>query len=181
MAKQNFLKLPDWLKSNVFYRAKIRRHSDEEWESSPCTAVHPYDANLISSENAYGSHYLMLDLDDTHWYSESSTKGHGHLVISKMLEIDQLKEIVDILVKHGILQEGIKRQLDDRGCLTLRMPGMQKDRAEDNMSFEELKAIGKEPELPDEVDKTRYNNGGPIFASDGTALKKFFDVFNITA
>jgi hypothetical protein len=135
--------------------------------------VHPYDANLISSENAHGSHYLMLDLDDDHWYSESSTKGHGHVVISKPLELSQMKEIVNVLVKHGVLQEGIKRQLDDRGCLTLRMPGMKKDNVEDNMSFEELKEIGKEPELPEEKDESRYNRGGPIFMDNGTALKRF--------
>lgn len=101
----------------------------------------------------------MLDLDDTHWYSESSTRGHGHLIVGKPLELDQLKEIVNVLAKHGILQEGIKRQLDDQGCLTLRMPGMKKDNEEDNMSFEELKAIGKEPELPEEKDVPRHNHG----------------------
>lgn len=104
----------------------------------------------------------MLDLDIEHWYSESSTDGHAHLVLARDLDISDLKEIVNVLVKHGILQEGIKKQLDDRGCLTLRMPGMQKNKEEDNMSFEELAAIGKEPESVEEKDVPQYNQGGFI-------------------
>lgn len=87
----------------------------------------------------------MLDLDSDHWYSESSTPGHAHLVIGINLNFAALEEIVNVLARHGILQNGIKNQLEDRGCLTLRMPGMKKDVPEDNMSFEELEAHGKKP------------------------------------
>jgi len=117
-----------------------------------------------------GTHYLMLDLDHEHWYHESSTPGHGHLVIKKQLELYQLIEIINVLVKHGILQEGIKMQVDDRGCLTLRMPGMKKDVPEDNMSIRELEDKGiivrpvEEKEAPE-----RFN------------FRDFFDNFDITA
>lgn len=117
----------------------------------------------------------MLDLDVEHWYSESSTEGHAHLVLARDLDVSALKEIVNVLVKHGILQEGIKKQLDDRGCLTLRMPGMQKKKEEDNMSFEELAAIGKEPGAVEEKDG--YNQGGFIEGS----LQDFLDGFDFTA
>ncbi len=132
--------------------------------------MHPYDANLISSETDRGTHYLMLDLDIRHWYHESSTPEHGHLVIGKELELDQLIEIVNVLVKHGILQEGIKMQLDDRGCLTLRMPGMKKDVPEDNMSIRQLEDKGiivrpvEEKEAPEKFD-----------------VESFFRSFDITA
>lgn len=119
----------------------------------------------------------MLDLDHPHWYSESSTDGHGHLVIQHDLDVSQLKEIVNVLVKHGVLQEGIKKQLDDRGCLTLRMPGMKKDVREDNMSFEELAAIGKEPGSVEEKEGPRYNQGGII----NGPLQDILDVFDFTA
>lgn len=133
--------------------------------------MHPYDANVISSENEAGYHTLFLDLDGEHWYTKSSSEGHGHLAIKTHLRIDQLKEIIDVLVKHGLLQEGIKRQVDERGCLTLRMPGMRKDVKEDNMSFEELAAIGQEPEAVDEKTDTRYHLGGPASAA---MLEDFF-------
>lgn len=107
----------------------------------------------------------MLDLDWDHWYHESSTQGHGHLVISKSLDLDALKEIVNVLVRHGILQDGIKKQLDERGSLTLRMPGMKKDKPEDNMSFEELATIGQAPK-PLEEKESNYHRGGPIYPMD---------------
>lgn len=173
MAKQNFLKLPQFLKSNVFYRAKIKTDSGDDWESTPCQAVHPYDANLVSSENGYGDHYLMLDLDMEHWYHKSSTPGHGHLVLGNNLGIDELKEIVNVLVKHGILQEGIKRQLDERGCLTLRMPDMKKSNPEDNMSFKELEEKGMTPRPVEEKEGSKYATGGFI--------RDFLDGFDISA
>lgn len=104
----------------------------------------------------------MLDLDTQHWYSPSSTDGHAHLVINQHLEINELQEIVNVLVKYGILQKGIKRQLDERGCLSLRMPGMNKSKPEDNMSFQELKAIGKEPMPVEEKENFRAVYSDPF-------------------
>lgn len=163
------------MQSSVFYRAKLKQNSDKDWEPTPTKPVHPHDANLISSENAYGSHYLMLDLDHDHWYSKSSTEGHGHLVIRHGLQIDALKEVVDVLVKHGVLQEGIKHQLDDRGCLTLRMPGMSKSKPEDNMSFEELEKNGIKARPVEEKDIKQ--TGGPIYKYNwppAADIKDFF-------
>lgn len=127
-------------------------------------AVHPNDANLISSLGHDGKHKIMLDLDQNHWYTESSNVGHGHLVIDTSLEPWQMKEIIEVLVKHGVLQQGIEKQWDDRGCLTLRMPGMKKTNEEDNMSFEELKAIGKEPRpVPHTTSKKKLDDFFDIF------------------
>lgn len=160
----------------MFYRAKIKTESGEDWEDTPCVPVHPYDANLISSENEHGYHHLMLDLDREHWYTESTSEGHGHLVIRTSLRIDQLQEIVDVLAKHGILENGIKRQADERGCLTLRMPGMRKDVKEDNMSFQELVEAGMDPQEVDENDRPMYATGGPV-----QDLIGLFDNFDLTA
>ena len=125
--------------------------------------MHPHDANLISSQAHDGKHMLMLDLDQNHWYTESSTEGHGHLVIDTSLDPWQMKEIIEVLVKHGVLQQGIEKQWDSRQCLTLRMPGMKKGNEEDGMGFEELKAIGKEPK--------------PVAARTMKKFQDFFDPF----
>lgn len=157
MAKENWEKLPKWLRFNAFYRAKLRQDSGD-WENLPHDPVHPHDANLVSSRTTDGHHKLMLDLDLEHWYSESSTEGHGHLVINTELEAYQIEEIIDVLVKHGIIQLGIQKQWEDRGCLTLRMPGMTKSNAEDNMSVEELRAIGKKVRaVPFKKIKSRFD------------------------
>lgn len=175
--------MPQWLRSNVFYRTKIKTNSGEEWTNTPCVPVHPFDANVISSENQWGKQNLFLDLDREHWYVESSTEGHGHLVINTNLEIHQIKEIIDVLVKYGIIQDGIKRQVDERGCLTLRLPGMRKDVAKDNMSFEELAEIGEEPRGVDQKPDTLYNSGGGFKMTDKMTdkMREFFDNLNITA
>lgn len=134
----HFQKLPTWLRFNVFYRAKLVNSSGaEKTEPQEHVEVHPFDANLISSKKLDGKHVLMLDLDVQHAYLMSSTSGHGHLIIDAELETDQLKEIVDVLAKYGILQKGIKKQLDDRGFLTLRMPGMKKGDVLDDASLKE--------------------------------------------
>ena len=73
-----------------------------------------------------------------------------------------MQEIVEVLAKHGVIQQGIQKQWEDRQCLTLRMPGMKKSNEEDGMGFEELKAIGKEPKpVPQKTSK----------------VDNFFDIF----
>lgn len=145
--KKHYLMLPSFLKFNVFYRCKLEDygqpvpegHVEAPKVKSVPQRTHPYDANLISSEKDNGRHMLCLDLDQQHWYKESSTPDHGHLVINADLSKEDLKEIIDVLAKHGIVQDGIKKQIDDRGFLSLRMPGMTKYDDEDNMSLEEYK------------------------------------------
>lgn len=134
----NFKNLPTWLHDNVFYRATLRTNSDDPSDDKQeHIKVHPYDANLISSEREDGKHMLLLDLDIAHWYTSSSTWQHGHLYIDAHLEIEQLQEIIAVLAKYGIVQHGIERQATERKFLSLRMPGMSKDRKEDNMSLQD--------------------------------------------
>lgn len=114
------------------------------------TEVHPLDANLISSEKGNGKHILMLDLDQPSYIVSSSSHAHNHVYIDADLDLEALKEIVDVLAKHGILQAGIKKQLDAAGCLTLRPPGVKKTSDEDQVGLEEYKKL-KTPKKPIEV------------------------------
>lgn len=135
----NFKNLPSWLHDNVFYRAKLRTNSDDPSDDKQeHIKVHPYDANLISSETESGRHMLLLDLDSPHWYTGSSSDGHGHLYIDARLELEELQEIIALLAKYGIVQRGIERQAKERKFLSLRMPGMRKDVPEDNMSLKDF-------------------------------------------
>lgn len=139
--KQNFLKLPAWLRTNVFYRAKLELDSTEPVkQQSDCIRVHPYDANLISSDKGNGKHVVMLDLDVEHLYVESSTEGHGHLYITADLDYEDLVEILEPLVKHGIVQEGIYNTLLERKHLNLRLPGQIKY-SQDDLGLEEIKKV----------------------------------------
>lgn len=94
----------------------------------------PKDANLISSEHrAPGSkfHYLMLDLDIPHQYIPSSTEGHGHLIIEKVMHEDTMWKILDMLVKAGILQEAFVTLAKRRGAVFLRHPDHPKKKEND--------------------------------------------------
>lgn len=123
-------------------RAKLSNDSGEPINyDKPHEEVHPLDANLISSRKANGKHTLMLDLDVEHFVAASSTPGHNHLYVNTDLGYDELKEIIDVLAKHGVIQEGIKKQLDVSGFLTFRPPGNQKGNPYDDADLELAKKI----------------------------------------
>jgi hypothetical protein len=147
MKLEKFQALPKWLRSNAFFRAKLSNDSNGPGFSNKAhVEVHPLDANLIASQKANGKHTLFLDLDDEHFVSPSSTPGHSHLYINTDLDLEALKEIIDVLAKHGIVQQGIKNQLDSYGFLTLRPPGVQKGDEYDDASVNEAKILEQESE-----------------------------------
>jgi len=130
--KKHFLKLPGWLRSNEFYRCRLYGNSSSTMvPSEDVERVHPYDANLISSVQHDGKHCLLLDLDMPHFYVESSSPGHGHLYIKSALTKEQLNEILEPLVKYGIVQPGIYNGFKRRGWLSLRLPGQRKNTEDD--------------------------------------------------
>lgn len=130
--------MPGWLKSSVFYRAELAEvYKSEDVNIGAAQEVHPYDANLVSSEKINGKHNLLLDLDQPVYFT-GSTSNH-HLYISADLNYDALLEVTTVLAKHGIVQEGIKNQLERRGHLCLRPPGNSKHDSINNLNLEDAK------------------------------------------
>lgn len=72
-------------------------------------------------------HKILLDLDVEHHYIPSSTTGHAHLYINKVLNHEEYRELLRVLKKYGILGEGTASQIDRDGCTSLRLPGIQKE------------------------------------------------------
>lgn len=172
MKIQNFQSLPDWLKSNVFYRANLAQEYGSDSFNRPLTEVHPLDANLISSQKANGKHVLLLDLDQESFSIESTTAGHQHVYINADLSLEALKEIVDVLAKHGIVQAGIKKQLENSNCLTLRPPGVKKGNIEDQLGIEEYKDSKALNSFLDESEKT-FVEGQPFSVYSQEVIDKF--------
>lgn len=139
------LQLPYWLQLRKFYRRDLIYVSNSKdieagkTEGNKPIEVHPDDANLISSENPDGTHALFLDLDQEHMYTESTTKGHGHVYIDAKLTYDDLIEIIQVLAKHGIVQPGIRNQLERDHRMTLRPPWIKKDNPVDSFGLTEYK------------------------------------------
>ena len=67
----------------------------------------------------------MLDIDREHQYYESSG-GNGHLIVNTDLSHEAIVEILTVLNKHGIIQDGYLNSTKDRGFSALRPPGVQK-------------------------------------------------------
>ena len=67
-------------------------------------------------------HAPVIDLDCPHHYEPSTTPGHGHLYINKAMSFDDMMEVLDVLVKHGIVQPGFRDAAKIRGWAAVRTP-----------------------------------------------------------
>lgn len=82
-----------------------------------------YEPNLVSSltEHGYG-HYLILDLDVEHYYIESSTNGHGHLVFGhRSFDALEIQDIYEVLSRHGVIEGGYAHMFEERGAAFIRL------------------------------------------------------------
>jgi hypothetical protein len=188
MDQEKFLNLPVWLQSNAFFRADLTNNYDEDRsEQSERNEVHPLDANLISSKKANGGHTLLLDIDMRNFVVDSSTGGHKHVYIDANLTTDDLKEVIDVLAKHGIVQPGIKKQLDADGFLSLRPPGVIKGTVDD-FDLEDYKALLKAEKPKASIPKGKVTTQFKSFKESLIKAQKLPDdptlesfVLNVTA
>ena len=72
------------------------------------------------------THAPVIDLDGPHHYEPSSTPGHGHLYLNKDMSFDSMVEILEVLVKHGIVQQGFLDATKQRGFAAARTPWTKK-------------------------------------------------------
>lgn len=100
---------------------------DEMMAGNHCQRVSDIrDANLISSLTNWGTHMPAIDIDLPVHVLPSSTEGHFHLYIEHELTWKQYKELLAVMVKCGIVEEGyFKAALSSRMTL-LRKPGVRK-------------------------------------------------------
>lgn len=89
------------------------------------------NASLISSEvhpkhNLPGLHKIVIDLDMDAALIPSSTRGHYHLFIDKYYSWDEYKELLTVLAKFGIIQEGYAQASIKRGGSYVRAPWYMK-------------------------------------------------------
>lgn len=127
--------LPQWAVTNKLFRAKLKpglgkQSFDPSWndERTPATVE---DANLISSEvfevDGTKFHQPLLDLDMRAQIIPSSTPGHGHLYIDKILAHDAYHKLLTALRDAGIIEHGIVEQFERHGATTLRLPHIKKE------------------------------------------------------
>ena len=85
-------------------------------------------ANVITSEDRLDPNirYLTLDLDTPHVVVASSTKGHHHLLFTTPISRDAELEILAVLAKYGLIQEGYRKANQVRGWSAVRLPWIVK-------------------------------------------------------
>ncbi len=135
------LTLPAWLHVNQLYRKRLVNKSGVLGEGIPWEDVQkgdratPLTANIISSvvhqDDLETIHVPLLDLDIKHHYEPSSTRGHAHLYLDVELTHSEYEELLTVLAKFGIIQNGILKQFKRDGMTTLRLPGMKKGSSTD--------------------------------------------------
>lgn len=113
---------------------KMRDSKQEEDETHQ--PVPDNTGNLVTSKSQFGrSHYPMLDLDLPHQYFPSATPGHGHLYLNIPMTWGECIELMEVLEKLYIIQEGWKRRSIERGYMALRHPNFPKPQNKDHYEF----------------------------------------------
>lgn len=88
----------------------------------------PKNANLISSEVAGTlDHKPIIDIDLPCKLISSTHAGHHHLYIDKVLNWSLYMELLDVLSKCGIIQEGYRNASKARGFSSVRLPWIKKE------------------------------------------------------
>lgn len=72
-------------------------------------------------------HLIALDIDITTLLMPSSTPGHSHLIIDKVLTWSDYSELLNHLAKLGIIEEGYNEIAQKRKRTDLRVPWLSKD------------------------------------------------------
>jgi hypothetical protein len=101
--------------------------------------VPPREATLVTSVVDYSNdplslkstplpevHAPVLDLDIEHIYYESSTPGHAALLLNVQLDWTEYVELLTVLNKCGIIQDGFFEASIQRGYSSVRTPWTKK-------------------------------------------------------
>ncbi len=89
------------------------------------------EANVISSKLANSNeHTVMLDLDLPATLIPSSTPGHSHLFIDRVMTWPQYCRILRALSAAGVIEQGFAVASIRRGYTSLRLPWVKKESPE---------------------------------------------------
>lgn len=89
-------------------------------------------ANVMTSMVAENlpMHKPVIDIDFPVFAVESSTPGHGHLIIDKEMSSDDYFKLLKVMVEVGLVEEGFYDASFNRGYTAVRLPWVKKTEAE---------------------------------------------------
>lgn len=85
--------------------------------------MHQHDRGDLSAQSI---HWPVIDIDHECAWVPSTAEGHGHLYINYPVSFDGLIEILSVLSKYGIVQDGYLHAAKVRGYSAVRLPGVKK-------------------------------------------------------
>jgi hypothetical protein len=91
-------------------------------------------SSKITSYEHANVHKPILDLDIPHYYGPSTTPGHAHLILDVELAWTDYVDLLTILAKCGILEEGYVNVALSRGQSWMRVPWIKKLSGDKNSS-----------------------------------------------
>lgn len=121
---ENWKELPEWMHAHAFYYKDLAT-------DDPMVDCAPNKANLVSSwtysDGDTKYHTPVLDLDIDARLIPSTTPGHHHLIINKVMPQEDYDKLIRVMVEVGILQKGIlELQWEKEGITAIRLPGVKK-------------------------------------------------------
>lgn len=112
----------------LHYKADLTKANVKQ-DREPCEED---EANLISSESAnrvwrdLGFHLPVIDLDFPAKLVPSTTKGHFHLYLDKLVPWDKYVALLAAMVDAGLVEPGYLDCTIKRGASFVRKPGVKK-------------------------------------------------------
>lgn len=117
--------------SNVYRILKWAQHSEDLDQDRRYLTSDIEDADVVaSSYNSYGFntglHRPVLDIDLDIVVVPSSTPGHHHLYIDKLMTWERYAKLLQALADAGIVQQGFVNVSLQRGATMVRLPWVKK-------------------------------------------------------
>lgn len=115
---------------NVVRKLKrLAPHANENYDHAHEDAEGFHDAHVITSQivNRKLVHMPVLDIDIAHQYYPSTTEGHAHLYIDKVMSWREYKALLKALEAAGIIETGYYRASVGRKYTSVRLPWIKKE------------------------------------------------------
>lgn len=132
--------LPKFMKKHKTVRTDLLSYDEAFAYRAPNEAVKERDAtvdeaNIITSidGDSFGMyHRPVIDIDFESALIPSSTPGHYHLYIDKLIPSQDYFDLLDALAKVEIVQPAVAKYARERGYSAVRLPWISKDSGRDN-------------------------------------------------
>lgn len=112
---------------------------DDRHEASVTEGANAVSSRILPTPDPWGfgsfsapkkNHAVLLDLDVPAYLVPSTRPGHSHLYIDVHVEEERYFELLDLLAKCGVIENGYADASKKKGGTFLRLPWIKKEGAD---------------------------------------------------